>query len=128
MRWRNIGDLEEYFMFRFRRKWHRDATSIGHVLVEDGVCTKEQIQRASVIRGDAEEPLGEVLVHLRIITHHQLEVALARQKIRRSGGSGRGVSQFAKLTSERIKHVVGRADSILQHPMLNSSIKKVATK
>lgn len=112
-------------MFRFR-KWRRDATSLGSVLVGAGVCTKEQIQRAAILRGEKEEPLGAALVHLRIITHHQLDVALARQRIRRNGGSGRGVAQFARLTSERIKHVVGRADAILQHPMMATRPAKKA--
>lgn len=114
-------------MYRFR-KWDRDPTSLGSILVTAGVCTKAQIQRAIVLRVEREELLGEALVHLRIVTHHQLEVALARQKIRRGGGSGRGVAQLAQLASERIKHVVGRADAVLRHPSLNRPMKKSAAK
>jgi hypothetical protein len=106
---------EEEVMGLFRKgDPHQDVTSIGNLLIDAGICTKEQVQKAICYQCDNPDAmLGEALVQLGSLTRDQLDVILARQEIMRSNGRGKGISRLANLTTERIGRASTKVDEVL---------------
>jgi len=52
---------------------------IGHILIEAGIVSEEQLMKALSLQKETKKPLGEILVEQNFISREKLEVALARQ-------------------------------------------------
>lgn len=77
------------------KKAQKDPTSLGNLLIREGLCTREDIIEAL----SDEWMLGESLVRRGKISSSQLEIALTRQAVAR----GRGNGAVRKLADSAIK-------------------------
>ncbi len=91
------------FLDRFLKRAHKDPTSLGNMLVEHGLCVKEDI--ASALADDL--TLGEALIRAGKLTEQQLELMLARQNLARGRRNGAGKS-IDDIAIERAKQSTGR--------------------
>lgn len=62
-----------------------DPTSLGRLLLSQGLVTEKQLAEAVRQKGNghAHMPIGEILVEMGVISHAQLELALVEQRQRR---------------------------------------------
>lgn len=63
--------------------------TLGEYLIEDGVLTEEQMQRAlarqhEVHASGERKRIGDVLLEMRLVTEDQLQEALDRQQLERT--------------------------------------------
>jgi hypothetical protein len=72
----------------FRRGPAADRTSIGRLLVDNGLITDADLKRATAVQDerkarDNDVKLGEILVELGVVEHHIVEAVLLVQDARR---------------------------------------------
>lgn len=88
-----------------------DQTSLGNILLEWGLITKEQLERAlkeqETLRGD--DLLGKLLVAGGACTSEEIDMAMSAQFSLRAGGKTKRAMAVADLALER-----RRRDSTIQ--------------
>jgi len=95
----------------FRQRPETDFSSLGNLLLEEGMVTEEQLMTALQTQGDQDMLLGEALVHMGVISYTQLDAMLARQKMHRDGRDG--IRGFAQTATDQISTVSAKADALL---------------
>jgi hypothetical protein len=75
--------------FRLWRKKASASSSLGSILVDWGVVTREELLKAveTKLHSSGEQLLGEVLIARGSVTRTQLDRAMAEQRKRRGGDS-----------------------------------------
>ena len=78
----------------------KDSTSIGHLLVEDGAISAQQLKRALTRQQfTPRTPLGQILIEAGYVTASQLETFLAKQRAVRTPCTD-SISEFAHSVAE----------------------------
>ena len=81
-----------------------DATSIVHLLVDDGIISKEQLKRALAYQQFAPRtPLGKILVDNQCLTIGQLQAFLAKQQVVRAPGDTGRIADYAHAVAELLR-------------------------
>jgi len=82
-----INDIQAYELaknFYAKRNKFRQTTRLGHILMAEGVITKNQLVEALAQHVDTGTPLGEVLINMGICNPLQIKSALDKQNQLRS--------------------------------------------
>jgi len=94
-----------------------DTTSLGNILLEWGLITREQLERAlkeqETLRGD--DLLGKLLVAGGACTHEEIDMAMSAQASLRAGGKAKRAMAVADLALERRRRgsIIQRRDRIV---------------
>lgn len=95
-----------------------DQTSLGNILLEWGIVTQEQLERAlqeqATLRGD--DLLGKLLVAGGACTPEEVDMAMSAQASMRAGGKAKRAMAVADLALERHRRhsVIQRRDRIVE--------------
>lgn len=89
-----------------------DPTSLGHVLIEMGFMTQEDLTRALQERNSLEVLIGQLLVAKGIITERQLEKALEVQEGLRNKDKFKRAMAASAIAEETYSNVVELAATL----------------
>lgn len=97
-----------------------DETSLGHILIDLGYATPEQVQAAITRQLMTAPPIGEILIEMGVITPEQLEAALYAQ--RKARGEVSNKDEVQHHLAQQAQDIRQIADSLTEIAGISNGI------